>query len=143
MQYTRTCLRLVQIGMKSVRPCPLSYVAHADQVAGQMVNLPTVVKSTETLNLKLISVTSTPTEDGRGKKMQADEIKAEFKHRFEFRLPLPKGAREVTMNTTLFVYSTGEGIVRLADRPQDQIPDNSLLSVSSVCSGKGARVVRV
>ena len=99
-------------------------------IAGQMVNLPTVVKSTKTIELKLQSITPTSTEDGTGKSVSADEIKAAFKHQFEFRSPLPSSLSRVTMDTTLFVYSTEKGIVRFADRPQDNIPDNSLLSVS-------------
>lgn len=96
-----------------------------------MVNLPTVVKSTETLALKLISITpDTTTKDGQDRDISpVDEIKADFKHRFEFRSPLPSKASQVTMNTTLFIYSSDRGIVRLSDRPQDQIPDNAVLSV--------------
>lgn len=108
-----------------------------------MVNLPTVVKRTETLNLKLLSITPTSTEDGSGKEVSADEIKADFKHRFEFRSPLPKSASQVTMDTTLFIYSTDRGIVRLADRPQDNIPDNSVLSVSQVMPLPSPRVVSI
>lgn len=96
-----------------------------------MVNLPTVVKSTETLELKLLSITQTETENGKGVNVPSDEIKASFKHRFEFRTPLPSSISKVTMDTTLFVYSTEKGIVRFADRPQDHIPDNAVLSVST------------
>ena len=95
-----------------------------------MVNLPTVVKSTETLELNLLSITPTQTEDGKGRNVDADEIKASFKHRFEFRTPLPSKMSQVTMDTTLYVYSSESGIIRFADRPQDHIPDNSVLSVS-------------
>ena len=96
-----------------------------------MVNLPTVVKSTETLNLKLESITpETQTLNGKGKEILTDEIKASFKHRFTFHSPLPNSMSSVTMDTTLFVYSSEAGIVRFADRPQDHIPDNSVLSVS-------------
>lgn len=102
----------------------------ADGVAGQMVNLPTVVRSTKTNKLDLLSITKTTTEDGTGRNVPADEIKAGFNHTFEFRTPLPSSLSQVTMDTSLFVYSTDKGIVRFADRPQDQIPDNAVLSVS-------------
>ena len=101
-----------------------------------MVNLPTVVKSTETLDLKLVSTTTgSTTKDGQERDISpVDEIKADFKHRFEFRSPLPSKISQVTMNTTLFIYSSDKGIVRLSDRPQDHIPDNALLSVSPASS---------
>jgi hypothetical protein len=95
-----------------------------------MVNLPTVVKSTETHRHELQSIKQVPTQDGTGTEIPSDEIKVAFKHTFEFRSPLPKAASSVTMDTTLYIYSTEEGIVRLADRPQDHIPDNAVLSVS-------------
>lgn len=95
-----------------------------------MVNLPTVVKSTETHKVDLRSITRMTTTDGADEELEADELKVDFKHTFEFRSPLPKGASSVTMDTTLFIYSTEQGIVRLSDRPQDNIPGNALLSVS-------------
>lgn len=94
-----------------------------------MVNLPTVVKDTKTHNLDLQSITQKTTTDGKDKEIEADELKLGFKHTFQFRSPLPKGASEVTMDTTLFIYSTEKGIVRFSDRPQGDIPGNALLSV--------------
>jgi len=94
-----------------------------------MVNLPTVVKDTKTHNLNLQSITQKTTTDGKDKEIEADELKLGFKHTFQFRSPLPKGASEVTMDTTLFIYSTEKGIVRFSDRPQGNIPGNALLSV--------------
>jgi hypothetical protein len=98
-------------------------------VAGQMVNLPTVVKDTITNKLDLESITKMTTTDGADKKIEADELKLGFNHTFQFRSPLPKGASQVTMDTTLFIYSTDQGIVRFSDRPQGNIPGNALLSV--------------
>jgi hypothetical protein len=97
-----------------------------------MVNLPTVVKSTETHKINLESITRKQTTDGADKEIEADELKVGFKHTFEFRTPLPKGASQVTMDTTLFIYSTDEGIVRFSDRPEGDIPGNAVLSVSSL-----------
>jgi hypothetical protein len=97
-----------------------------------MVNLPTVVKSTETHKVDLESITRMKTTDGADHEIEADELKVGFKHTFEFRSPLPKEASSVTMDSTLFVYSTEEGIVRLSDRPQGDIPGNALLSVSPI-----------
>ena len=98
-------------------------------VAGQMVNLPTVVKDTTTHKLDLQSITRQTTADGADKKIEADELKLGFNHTFQFRTPLPKGASQVTMDTTLFIYSTDQGIVRFSDRPQGNIPGHALLSV--------------
>jgi hypothetical protein len=100
------------------------------QVAGQMVNLPTVVKSTSTHRHDLLSIKAAQTTDGAGKETEADEIQISFKHTFEFKSPLPKSASSVTMDSTLFIYSTEAGIVRFSDRPEGKIPDNSVLSVS-------------
>jgi hypothetical protein len=94
-----------------------------------MVNLPTVVKDTTTHKIDLESITQKSTTDGSGKSSEADELKVGFKHTFEFRTPLPKGASQVTMDTTLFIYSTEQGIVRFSDRPEENIPGNALLSV--------------
>ena len=54
-----------------------------------------------------------------------------FKHVFEFKLPLPRGGREVEVNTTLVIFSSEETgkIVRLQDRPDEDIPDNAVLAV--------------
>ena len=103
-------------------------------VAGQMVNLPTVVKDTTTNKLDLESITKMTTTDGKDKSIEADELKLGFNHTFQFRTPLPKGASEVTMDTTLFIYSTDQGIVRFSDRPQGNIPGNALLSVCPLSS---------
>jgi hypothetical protein len=94
-----------------------------------MVNLPTVVKDTTTNKLDLESITKMTTTDGKDKSIEADELKLGFNHTFQFRSPLPKGASQVTMDTTLFIYSTDQGIVRFSDRPQGSIPGNALLSV--------------
>jgi len=94
-----------------------------------MVNLPTVVKDTTTNKLDLESITKVTTTDGADRKIEADELKLGFNHTFQFRSPLPKGASQVTMDTTLFIYSTDQGIVRFSDRPQGNIPGNALLSV--------------
>ena len=97
--------------------------------AGQMVNLPTVVKDTTTHKIDLESITKMTTTDGADRKIEADELKLGFNHTFQFRSPLPKGASQVTMDTTLFIYSTDQGIVRFSDRSQGNIPGNALLSV--------------
>jgi hypothetical protein len=99
-------------------------------IAGQMVNLPTVVKSTQSHKIDLLSITKTTTTDGADTRIEADELKVGFKHTFEFRSPLPRKASSVTMDTTLYIYSTENGIVRFSDRPEDNIPGNALLSVS-------------
>jgi len=94
-----------------------------------MVNLPTVVKETTTHKIDLLSITRQTTTDGADTSIEADELKVGFKHTFQFRSPLPKGASEVTMDTTLYIYSTDQGIVRFSDRPEGDIPGNALLSV--------------
>jgi hypothetical protein len=98
------------------------------------MHLPTICRSATTLSHEVISLSPTTTTDGTGASMKADEIAVKFKHVFEFKLPLPKGGRQVEMNTTLLIFSSEEKgkIVRLQDRPDDQIPDNAVLSVSQL-----------
>ncbi|RSH81419.1 hypothetical protein EHS25_006951 [Saitozyma podzolica] len=85
-----------------------------EEVGGQLLHLTTICKSARTLSHTVKSVRPTTTV-----------------HEFEFKLPLPKGGRTFGMNTTLCIFSSAaeRKIVRLQDRPMDQIPDNALLSV--------------
>lgn len=94
-------------------------------LAGQLLNLPMLVKSTET-HKAIVTAVSPSTAQTGSREVTADEILVDFEHTFVFKA-LPKG---VTMRTTLVIYSAGDKIVRLQDRPDDKIPDNALLSVS-------------
>ena len=80
----------------------------------------------------MTSCSRSTTTDGTDASLAADEILVPIKHVFEFKLPLPKGGREFEMNTTLVIFSSPElgKIVRLQDRPDEDIPDNAFLSVS-------------
>jgi hypothetical protein len=105
-----------------------------EEVGGQLLHLTTICKSARTLSHTVKSVNPTTTVVGDDRRVEADEIDVEIQHEFEFKLPLPKGGRTFGMNTTLCIFSSAaeRKIVRLQDRPMDQIPDNALLSVSSV-----------
>lgn len=98
--------------------------------AGQLLNLPMLIDTTETSKATVISCTPTTTSSGSREGIDANEILIDFKHTFTFKAPLPKGARSVTMDTKLVIYSTKDGIVRLQDRTDADIPDNSILTVS-------------
>ena len=95
------------------------------------MNVPTVTRSATTLSYTVKSVTPTTTTDGTGKQVKADEILVPFKHLFEAKLPLPKGGRTFELNTTLVIYSSAEQgkIVRIQDRPDENLPDNAFLNV--------------
>ncbi len=98
--------------------------------AGQMLGLPMVTQSSETISHEVTElIPSATTTRGNGTSIQADEIHVKVHHRFTFKL----GGKEVDMNTVLVLFSSAEEgkIVRIQDRPMDQIPDNSILWVSS------------
>ena len=99
--------------------------------AGQLLHIPTICQSARTLAYEVISCSPATTTDGTGTRLDAHEILVKFKHVFEFKLPLPKGGREVEINTTLVIFSSEEAgkIVRLQDRPDEKIPDNAVLYV--------------
>ncbi len=86
-----------------------------------------MTKSSETLSHEVTSCKRSITTRGKGSQVEADEIDIKVHHRFTFKL----GGMAVDMNSTLVVYSSAaEGkIVRIQDRPMDNIPDNSVLSV--------------
>ena len=118
-------------------------------LAGQFLGLPVVCKSSETISHTLTSIHSPPTETS-SKATHAIptpntpgyeglyQMSVDIKHRFEFK---PLG-NKVEMNSTLLIFALpgkeGEGgakgkIVRIQDRPVDDIPENSLITVSSRC----------
>ncbi|CAD6567863.1 MAG: hypothetical protein TREMPRED_004033 [Tremellales sp. Tagirdzhanova-0007] len=101
-----------------------------EEVAGQLLHLPTICQSARTLAYEVNSCSPTTTTDGTGTQLDANEILVRFKHVFEFKLPLPRGGREVEVNTTLVIFSSEETgkIVRLQDRPDEDIPDNAVLA---------------
>jgi hypothetical protein len=118
-------------------------------LAGQFLGLPVVCKSSETISHTLTSIHSPPTETSS--KATHDiptpstpgykglyQMNVDIKHRFEFK---PLG-NKVEMNSTLLIFALPgqeeEGgakgkIVRIQDRPVDDIPENSLITVSHWC----------
>ncbi|WVQ73028.1 hypothetical protein IAR50_002591 [Cryptococcus sp. DSM 104548] len=105
-----------------------------EEVGGQLLHLPTVLSSGVTHSYTVSQITSnTPTTDGTGRTVSTDLISVPIKHSFEFKIPLlPSKLKSVTMNSTLEIYSSqveeGGKIVRLQDRPKENIPDNALLN---------------
>lgn len=79
----------------------------------------------------VISNKPTTTNTGSRQNVTANEIAVDFKHTFVVKAPLPKAAKSVNIHTTLMIWSSEEEgrIVRLQDRPDDDITDNSLISV--------------
>lgn len=96
--------------------------------AGQFLGLPLVTSSSKTLSHSVISNEPTQTTIGTGSSIPANEIKILFKHSFTFK-GVPK---EVVVDTTLVVFDSEEQgkIVRIQDRPMEEIPGNSLITVS-------------
>jgi hypothetical protein len=134
MRFTRTSSLPARTGRRSVRT---SVYKHGPGLllslsAGQLLHLPTICKSARTLSHTVASVRPVITTADTDRQVAADEIDLDINHAFEFKVPLPKGARTFEMNTTLCIFSSKEEgkIVRLQDRPMRQIPDNALLSVS-------------
>ncbi|KAK4688561.1 hypothetical protein P7C73_g1536, partial [Tremellales sp. Uapishka_1] len=101
-----------------------------DEVAGQLLGLPVVTKSSTTLSYLVDSIKPSSCEDGTGASVPSDEISVDFKHRFEFKL----GGKEVTMHSTLLIWSSKEvgKIIRLQDRPLSDIPDYSILTMNAI-----------
>ncbi|ORY35397.1 hypothetical protein BCR39DRAFT_585037 [Naematelia encephala] len=101
-----------------------------EEVGGQLLHLPTICTSATTNSHLITSLNPITTTSGSGRSVPTTEIAIKVDHTFVFKAPLPVSARSITMNTTLLVYSDEqEGkIVRLQDRPMEQIPENALLS---------------
>ncbi|KAF7977459.1 hypothetical protein HWV62_3641 [Athelia sp. TMB] len=96
-------------------------------VAGQFLGLPIVTKESITLYAEVVSLTpGASATRGNNVPAKADQIDIRFTHRFIFKF----GGKQVDMNSTLIVFSDEkEGkIIRLQDRPMEEIPDNSLIS---------------
>ena len=91
------------------------------------MNIPTTTKGYETEFYQVTSSSPAQTETGSGRAVQADELNVRFKHKLHF---VPTGTMNI--DTTLVIFSSAqEGkIVRLQDRPADELSDNSLIKVS-------------
>lgn len=103
-----------------------------------------VLSETNTESYTVLSVTPSTTTTGSRQDVPADEIAIDFNHTFTFKAPLPKAAKSITIHTTLLIWSSEkEGkIVRLQDRPKDDISDNSFLSVCrSFLRGSASRSI--
>ncbi|OCF37794.1 hypothetical protein I317_07521 [Kwoniella heveanensis CBS 569] len=100
---------------------PVAYAKNREEVAGQLLHIPTVTSSTNTRKATVTSLTtSIPTTSGTGRAVpDADLIEVDFLHDLSFKL-----GPTYHLDTTLQIYSTPQGIVRLQDRPGDRIPDN-------------------
>lgn len=96
-------------------------------LAGQFLGLPLVTSSSKTLSHSIVSNTPSQTTIGTGSSIPANEIQIRFKHSFRFK-GIPK---DIVMDSTLVVFDSEEKgkIVRIQDRPMEQIPDNSVITV--------------
>lgn len=125
-----------------------------EEVAGQLLGLPVVCKSSDTIRHEVISVkrlsdpevieelSQVSLGSSEAKHVEpaslmnsavaanTSRIEMAFEHKFTF-----KPAGSVTMNTHLIVFSESEEgsgqIRRLQDRPMEKIPENSLIHVSA------------
>ena len=130
----RICLPPARTAKSSV--CRWTWLSTRDElitkiVAGQFLGLPIVTKESITLYDEVVSLTpGVSTTRGNNVPTKADQINIRFTHRFIFKL----GGKQVDMNSTLIVFSDEkEGkIIRLQDRPMDEIPDNSLINVTAL-----------
>ncbi|WVW85774.1 hypothetical protein I302_107812 [Kwoniella bestiolae CBS 10118] len=99
---------------------PVAYAKNREEVAGQLLHIPTVTSSTSTHKFHITSLTrNTPTKTGTGREVTADLIEVTFNHDLSFTV-----GPTYNLDTVLQIYSTEGGIVRLQDRPGDRIPDN-------------------
>ncbi|WWC90867.1 uncharacterized protein L201_005804 [Kwoniella dendrophila CBS 6074] len=99
---------------------PVAFAKNREEVAGQLLHIPTVTSSTQTHKFEIIKLTkNVSTTSGDGKSYQADLIEIQFNHDLSFKL-----GPTYNLDTILQIYSTPQGIVRLQDRPSDKIPDN-------------------
>ncbi|WWC71692.1 uncharacterized protein I206_105650 [Kwoniella pini CBS 10737] len=104
----------------SIYEDPVAIGHDRQEVAGQLLHISTVTSSTKTNKFNIIDLTSNvETETGSKRKVKADLIQVEFNHDLNFKI-----GPTYNLDTTLQIYSTEEGIVRLQDRPGDKIPDN-------------------
>lgn len=113
---------LLEDGLKASARDDNSFV-----LAGQFLGLPLVTSSSKTLSHSIVSNTPSQTTIGTGSSIPANEIQIRFKHSFIFK-GIPK---DIVMDSTLVVFDSEEEgkIVRIQDRPMEQIPDNSLITV--------------
>ncbi len=104
--------------------------------SGQLLHLPDVCSSATTKEQEVVSNLPTTTSTGSRENVPVNEIAVRVKHEFQFKAPLPKGGRTLEMNTTLLIYSSEQErkIVRLQDRPLENIPDNSFITVSCLAA---------
>ncbi|WWC63159.1 uncharacterized protein I303_105759 [Kwoniella dejecticola CBS 10117] len=104
----------------SIYEDPVAIGRDRHEVAGQLLHIPTVTSSTKTRKFSIISLTpGVSTTTGSKREVKADLIEVEFNHDLNFKV-----GPTYNLDTTLQIYSTEEGIVRLQDRPSDRIPDN-------------------
>ncbi|WWC93644.1 hypothetical protein V866_000479 [Kwoniella sp. B9012] len=99
---------------------PVAYAKNREEVAGQLLHIPTVTSSTSTHKFHITSLSpSISTKTGTGREVIADLIEVDFNHDLTFKI-----GPTYNLVTVLQIYSTPDGIVRLQDRPGDRIPDN-------------------
>ncbi|WVQ99893.1 hypothetical protein IAU59_007036 [Kwoniella sp. CBS 9459] len=102
---------------------PVAFAKNREEVAGQLLHIPTVTSSTQTRKATVTNFTpSVPTTSGSGRSTTADLIEVDFLHDLTFKV-----GPTYHLDTTLQIYSTPEGIVRLQDRQGDKIPDNGFM----------------
>ncbi|WVR07393.1 hypothetical protein IAU60_004434 [Kwoniella sp. DSM 27419] len=99
---------------------PVAYAKNREEVAGQLLHIPTVTSSTATHKVYIKALhPNTPITSGTGRETTADLIEVEFKHDLTFKV-----GPTYHLETVLQVYSTPQGIVKLKDRDGEKIPDN-------------------
>lgn len=99
---------------------------------GQLIHIPTVTSDYNTEHYQVTSCTPSETTTGSKRTVKADEILVDFKHNLIFKAPLPESAKTMHLDTTLVIFSSAEEgkIVRLQDRPREELGDNSIINVS-------------
>lgn len=107
-------------------------------IAGQFLGLPVVCQSTTTLSHQITHLHTPPTEISSSSTYPIPtssypkmyQIDMSIEHRFVFK---PLGTK-VDMKSTILIFANpkeeGGRIVRIQDRPTEQIPENSFINVS-------------
>lgn len=113
-------------------------------VAGQFLGLPVVCQSSSTISHQVTQLHTPPTETSSSSTYPIPtstypkmyQIDMEIQHRFVFK---PLG-NQVEMNSTIIIFANpeeeGGRIVRIQDRPVDQIPENSFIKVRTAFSSR-------
>ncbi|KAL7423502.1 hypothetical protein Q5752_001082 [Cryptotrichosporon argae] len=123
---------------KAVYEDPFASCGDREELAGQLLGIPLVTLSTETISHSVTSASPVTTTDGAGASHAATRILLKLAHDLHF-----KPAGTMKLRTTVVIDSTDAGIVRFSDRPEEEISDNSFLKALRKFNGLVAPAIVV